>query len=108
MNKLDNPKVGEVVLFDSFGSTYTGRISRIDAKGRVMVEPETSINGPVQMQNLRRRESAVAAPSTDEQFAMSIKTDGRFANKWYRQDRKKYDAAMVLIRSGALDKKKSS
>ena len=102
MNNIDNPRIGEQVLFDSKGSTYAGKIAWCDDDGGLRIQPDVPINGPVVMENIRRPVTKERDLSEIEKVAFRLKTDGPFAIELAKRDRPKYEAAMDLIRSGSL------
>ena len=102
---IDNPVPGERVLFEVNGLTLSGHIAAVDAKGQFRIDPDRTLEGPIQFENLRRVNPADVL-TDDERTALRIKHDGRYASTLYQNHRAAYDAAMALIRTGRFDRVK--
>ena len=101
---IDKPRIGETVLFDSGGKTYASRITWCDDKGNVRVQPFLPVNGPIEIENLRRPISEEQVLSEEEVLAHKLKRDGNLASLLSKKDPLKYKALMRLITSGDLRK----
>ena len=99
---IDKPRIGETVLFEVGGRTYSGQITSCDDKGSIRVQPSVPINDPILMENLRRPISEEQVLSEEEVLANKLKRDGNLASLLSKKDPLKYKGLMTLITSGDL------